>query len=393
MHRSLRWVLALLLCTLALSSATTEVASATGNVSTHAACGAAPAGSARCLAQIRSVRSGLTPLVTSSAPTGYGPADLRNAYKLPATGGAGQTVAIVDAYGYPSAEHDLAAYRSHYRLPACTVASGCLRIVNQAGANSPLPAADHGWAAEMALDLDAASAACPGCRLLLVQATSSSFDDLATAVNTAVRLGATVVSNSYGNNESAAVLTDAAAYNHPGIPILVSSGDSGFTAASYPAVLSSVIAVGGTSLKRANNARGWTESAWSGAGSGCSAWVAKPAWQHDSHCAMRTTSDISADADPATGFAVYDSYGYDGQYGWLEIGGTSASAPFLAGVIALAGRPSAVTPRHLYAEPHRFFDAVGGSTGYCGNDYLCTGLPGYDGPTGLGSPDGLTAFR
>ena len=246
---------------------------------------------------------------------------------------------------------------------------------------------------ETALDLDMASAACPGCKLLLVEGDDSSLDGLGAAVDTAVRLGATVVSNSYGTDEFNGMDTYAASYHHPGVPILASSGDSGFQAASFPAVEQSVIAVGGTSLTKDTSTRGWSESAWSGAGSGCSAWIDKPSWQTDPNCAMRTIADVSAVADPDTGLAVYDTYGLGDQAGWLIVGGTSASSPFIAGVIALAGHASTVTPQKLYNEPDAFYDAVGGSNGYCGDDYLCTGLPGYDAPTGLSTPNGVTPFE
>jgi subtilase family serine protease len=329
--------------------------------------------------------------VAGATPPGYGPADLQSAHRLPATGGTG-TIAIVDAFGYPTAAADLATYRDQYGLPACTVASGCLSIVNQRGDTSPLPDTDGGWSLESALDLDMASAACPGCKLLLVQADDPGFDNLGSAVDTAVRLGANVVSNSYGVGEFTGMDAYAGHYRHIGVPILVSSGDAGFGPASFPADLDSVIAVGGTSLRKDTSARGWTERAWSGAGSGCSAWIDTPSWQTDANCAMRTVSDISAIADPATGVAVYDTTP-SAATGWTVVGGTSAASPFVAGVIALADHTATVTPQKLYAEPAGFFDVTGGSTGYCGSDYLCTGLPGYDAPTGLGTPNGITPFE
>ncbi len=368
-----------------LAAGTATAAPATG---IRAACGTAGPGEARCLAQYR---TGSAHRAMTATPEGFGPKDLRAAYQLPANGGTG-TVAIVDAYGYPSAAEDLAGYRKQYGLPACTTASGCLRIVNQQGEPSPLPDPDPGWAVESALDLDMASAACPSCKLLLVQGDSADLDSLGIAVDTAVRLGASVVSNSYGTDEFGGMDQYAHYYQHPGVPVLASSGDAGFTAASFPAVLDSTIAVGGTTLKHADNARGWSESAWEGAGSGCSAWIAKPSWQHDENCSMRTVADVSAVADPETGVAVHDSYETGSDSGWLVVGGTSASSPFVAGVIALAGHPETVTPQKLYGEPTAFFDAVGGSNGYCGGDYLCTGLKGYDAPTGLGTPKGITPF-
>jgi subtilase family serine protease len=401
MHRDLRRLLLAVTGALAATAAAATPATAgpggaaTATASTtRAACGAAAAGHARCLAEYRTTGTGSTrhPLAANAIPDGYGPADLRSAYKLPDTGGTG-TVAVVDAYGYPTAEADLAAYRSQYGLPACTVAAGCLTIVNQRGDTTPLPSPDSHWSVETALDLDMASAACPGCKLMLVEGDDSLLSSLAAGVDTAVRLGATVVSNSYGADEFNGMDAYAGSYHHAGVPILAASGDYGFQAGSFPAVEQSVIAVGGTSLARAGNDRGWSESAWSGAGSGCSAWIDKPSWQTDPNCAMRTVADVSAVADPNTGLAVYDTYGLGDQAGWLVVGGTSASSPFVAGVIALAGHASTVTAQKLYGEPGAFFDAVGGSNGYCGGDYLCTGLAGYDAPTGLGTPDGITPFE
>ena len=158
---------------------------------------------------------------------------------------------------------------------------------------------------------------------------------------------------------------------------------------AFPAAFRTVTAVGGTSLVRANNARGWTETAWAGAGSGCSAWIPKPTWQHDTGCARRTLADVSAIADPNTGVAVYDSYSYKGNEGWLVFGGTSAASPIIASVYAL-GVPSA-GPSAPYGSSS-LFDVVGGANGSCTPSYLCTGVVGYDGPTGLGTPNGVTAF-
>jgi subtilase family serine protease len=394
MRHTIRRLLAVAVVAAAVATPST-VAAATVPVAAsdlRTACAAAPAGIARCLAKYRR-HAGTGPLSAGTAPAGYGATDLRSAYNLPATGGTG-TVAIVDAYGLPAAESDLAVYRSEYGLPACTQANGCLTIVNQSGDTSPLPSADDpwGWGVETSLDLDMASAGCPTCKILLVQANTPSVDDLSTAVDTAVRLGASVVSNSYGGDEFNGMENYDAHYQHPGVPILVSSGDFGFGTPSFPAVLTSTIAVGGTSLRRANGARGWTESAWSGSGSGCSGWISKPAWQHDGDCSMRTNTDISAVADPDTGVAIYDTYGLDDWAGWLVAGGTSASSPFVAGIIALAGHPDTVTAKRLYSEPKAFHDIVGGSNGYCGGGYLCTGVRGYDGPTGLGSPNGFQPF-
>ena len=309
-------------------------------------------------------------------------------------GGAGQTVAIVDAFDDPTAEADLATYRSTFGLSPCTTANGCFRKLNQAGRAGPYPPVDGGWAVEISLDLDMASAACPNCNILLVEGNSSLVSDLASSVDTAVKHGGNVVSNSYGLSEFNGMSTFAKHYKHRGHAILASSGDFGFTAAQFPAVAPGVIAVGGTSLFTATNARGWTEQAWSGAGSGCSAYVSKPSYQTDANCSMRTIADVSAVADPNTGVAVYDTtpnpFGIPP--GWLIVGGTSASSPFIAGVIGLAGNAATYTAGFSYTHAADLFDAVGGSNGFCGGDYICTGVAGYDGPTGMGTPNGTGAF-
>ncbi|WUH89320.1 peptidase S8 [Streptomyces sp. NBC_00433] len=328
----------------------------------------------------------------AAAPSGYGPADLHSAYALPSTGGSGATVAIVDAYDDPNAESNLATYRSTYGLSACTTANGCFKKVGQNGTSS-LPTANAGWAEEISLDIDMASAICPQCHILLVEATSASMANLGKAVNTAVSLGAKYVSNSYGGSESSSDTSyDSSYFNHTGVAITVSSGDGGY-GVEYPAASRYVTAVGGTSLKKSSTTRGWTETAWTGAGSGCSRYDAKPTWQKDTGCSKRTVADVSAVADPATGVAVYDTYG--GDPGWEVFGGTSVSSPIIAAVYALAGTPSAGSyPSSFpYAHTSALYDVTSGSNGSCGGSYLCTAGPGYDGPTGLGTPNGVTAFQ
>ncbi|MDX6606453.1 MAG: hypothetical protein QOD14_993 [Solirubrobacterales bacterium] len=336
----------------------------------------------------------------AAAPTaGYGPADLRSAYKLPTTGGTGQTVGIVDAYGDNTAEADMATYRSNYGLPPCTTANGCFKKVNQAGVQGAYPANNQGWALETQLDLQMVSAVCPGCKILLVEAKNNLSASLYAAEDTAARLGATEISNSWGGSESSTETTDDAHFNHPGAAITVSSGDSGY-GVEYPAASRYVTSVGGTSLNHATNARGWSETAWSGSGSGCSAYEAKPAWQTDTGCAKRTVADVSAVADPNTGVAVYDSNcNLIGQLtgqcfkGWGVVGGTSASAPIVAGVYGLAGNGSTVNYGSFpYSHTTSLFDVTTGSNGSCSPAYLCTSRAGYDGPTGLGTPNGTAAF-
>jgi subtilase family serine protease len=327
----------------------------------------------------------------AAAPSGLGPADIQAAYGLPASGGDGATVAIVDAFDDPNAEADLATYRSTYGLPECSTDNGCFSKVGQSG-TSALPTPDKGWAEEISLDLDMVSAACPGCHILLVEADDSSMTNLGESVNTAVSLGAKYVSNSYGGGESSADTSyDSTYFDHPGVAITVSAGDSGY-GTEYPAASRFVTSVGGTSLRADSSSRGWSESAWSGTGSGCSSVDAKPDWQTDGECDGRTISDVSAVADPATGVAVNDTYG--GDTGWEVFGGTSASSPIIASVYALAGTPSSGSyPASFpYAHTDGLNDVANGSNGSCSGSYLCTGAEGYDGPTGLGTPNGVSAF-
>ncbi|HEX4061282.1 MAG TPA: putative Ig domain-containing protein [Streptosporangiaceae bacterium] len=329
-------------------------------------------------------------LAPDATPSGYSPANLDSAYKLSATGGSGETVAIVDAMNDPNAASDLATYRSQWGLPACTVASGCFRQVNQAGATSPLPANDTGWAGEESLDVDMVSAICPLCKIILVEASSADNADLYAAEDEAVALGAKFVSNSWGGSEYSGQTTDDAAFNHPGVAITVSSGDDG-TGAEYPATSQYVTAVGGTTLTTASNSRGWAESAWSGAGSGCSAYDPKPSWQTvTTSCSKRAEADVSAVADPNTGVAVYQTYG---ESGWVVYGGTSVASPIIASVYALGGTPGSqdYPASYPYAHPTSLFDVTAGSNGSCGAP-LCTAGTGWDGPTGLGTPDGTQAF-
>ncbi|MGW7253012.1 S53 family peptidase [Streptomyces sp. NPDC054834] len=347
---------------------------------------------------------GVTPKTAdASTPSGYGPSDLQSAYGLTsaaASNGSGETIAIVDAYDDPNAEADLAKYRSYYGLSACTTANGCFKKVSQTGSTTSLPSANTGWAEEISLDLDMASASCPNCNILLVEATSATMANLGTAVNRAVTLGAKYVSNSYGGSESSSDTSyDSSYFNHPGVAITVSAGDSGY-GAEYPAASKYVTAVGGTALSEASSTtRGWTETVWKtssseGTGSGCSSYDTKPSWQTDTGCTKRTISDVAAVADPATGVSVYDSYGITS--GWYTFGGTSASAPIIAGVYALAGTPSSssypASFPYAAAGTSALNDVTSGNNGSCSTTYLCTAQSGYDGPTGWGTPEGISAF-
>jgi subtilase family serine protease len=351
-----------------------------------------PFGTARCHAHIvtdargnpfEGKAAGAAPSLT---PSGFGPADLQSAYSLAgasAANGAGKTIAIVDAYGYPSADADLQVYRNQYKLPACTAASHCLTIVNQNG-GSNLPRTDTGWDQEQALDLDMASAICPNCKILLVQASSNSFANLSAAVDYAARVaGVVAISNSYGGSEYGSEVADENHYNHPGIAVTVSSGDNGY-GVEFPAASQYVTAVGGTHL-----VLNQPETVWSGAGSGCSAYITKPSWQTDTGCARRTVADVSAVADPNTGVAVYGPSSRM-HSSWLVFGGTSVAAPLIAGVYAVSG--SVVPLSTTYGSSGNLHDVTSGSNGSCGGTYLCTAGRGYDGPTGLGTPNGTSAF-
>jgi subtilase family serine protease len=344
-----------------------------------------------------------------AGPTGLGPTQIQSAYKLAGLNASGRTVAIVDAFNDPKAASDLATFRQAYGLPACTTANGCFKQVNQNGATSPLPSGDYGWAEEESLDVDAVSSACPTCHILLVEASSASTSALSKAENSAAKAaGVVAISNSYGGSEASSETTTDSSYNHPGLAITVSSGDDGF-GVEYPAASQFVTAVGGTTLTQASNTRGWTESAWSGAGSGCSSFEPKPSWQHDTGCAKRTVADVSADADPNSGLGVYDTYNNcgsssscdvlieegvaEGLDGWAQVGGTSLSSPLIASVYALAGNTAAITYGSFpYSHTTSLFDVTSGSNGSCSPSYLCTAGAGYDGPTGLGTPNGTGAF-
>ncbi|MER8029930.1 putative Ig domain-containing protein [Streptomyces bauhiniae] len=366
-------------------------------VPTTRLCADAKPGRASCFAQRRTdIKQRLASALAAATPSGLSPANLHSAYNLPTTSGSGMTVAIVDAYNDPNAEADLATYRSQFGLSACTKASGCFKQVSQTGSTTSLPPNDKGWAGEEALDLDMVSAVCPNCNIILVEATSPTDANLGIAENEAVALGAKVVSNSWGGSEDSSQTTlDSQYFKHPGVAITVSSGDSAY-GAEYPATSQYVTAVGGTALATASNIRGWSESVWKtnsteGTGSGCSAYDPKPSWQTDTGCAKRMEADVSAVADPATGVAVYDTYGGSG---WAVYGGTSASAPIVAGVYALAGTPGAsdYPAKYPYSHTGNLYDVTSGSNGSCSPSYFCTAGTGYDGPTGWGTPNGTTAF-
>ncbi|HEU5332253.1 MAG TPA: S53 family peptidase, partial [Actinocrinis sp.] len=353
-------------------------------------------------------RSGVRPMAASVSPdaipsgVGYGPSQLQSAYALTsasASNGAGRTVALVDAFDYPNAAGDLNTYRSAAGLPAVNFTK-----VNQNGQTSPLPSAapsSDDWTMEAALDLDMASAVCPLCNIVLVEAQDDSGNGLYVAQNTAASM-AGYISNSWGGSESSSDSSmDSQYFSHAsGVVTTVSAGDSDY-GVSYPATSPNVVSVGGTHLTTSSNSRGWTESVWNtttgseGTGSGCSSNEPKPSWQSalslPSGCSNRIDNDVSADADPATGVAVYDTSNGDG--GWNEIGGTSASSPMMAAMYALAGNAGSTPAQDVYTHTANFNDVTSGNDGSCSPSYLCTAGTGYDGPTGIGTPNGIAGLQ
>jgi subtilase family serine protease len=396
MNELRRTLLACVLAALAVL-AVAPLAAAAGESHRPVCPGPANVGAALCHSHVVTDARG-TPQVTP-APSGYGPAQFHTAYSLPSGAPSPQTIAIVDAYDSPTIASDLNAYSAQYGLPQCTSANPCFRKVNQYGTAGSYPRKDAGWALEIALDVEIAHAICPNCTILLVEASNNSLANLATAVNTAARLGATQISNSYGGSEWSGEAS-ITAYDHPGIAITASSGDSGY-GSSFPAASPTVVAVGGTTLTLGTDDAWAGETVWSGSGSGCSAYLAaKPmqttlaAWSLTGCDTKRAIADVAADADPATGAAVYDTTTYQGRSGWFKVGGTSLSAPLIAGVYALAGNAATVSyPASLpYANRSALHDVTSGSNGTCTYVRMCKGLVGYDGPTGLGTPNGAGAF-
>ena len=348
----------------------------------------------------------------STAPSGYGPAQLQAAYALAAaaaSNGAGQTVALIESGDYPTAQADLNTYRSQYGLPAC--GSGCFEKVSQTGSTTSLPKENASWAEESALDMDMVSAVCPKCHILMVEATSSSNANLGAATKEAATLGATEISNSYGGGESGSSNAD---YAYSNIVVTASSGDSGYAGGvEQPCSYSTVVCTGGSSLKTASNSRGYSETVWNdlssdngAASSGCSAEVTKPSWQTDKGCTKRSESDVSFSADPENGVAVYDSTSYEGYVGWLEFGGTSVASPAIASVYALAGNASSLgenAAKTIWNNAGTGLWSVTSGNNLSGRTkcgsaypYICTAGTGddgvYSGPTGWGTPDGLTDF-
>ena len=357
--------------------------------------------------------------LTTPVPIGYGAAELAAAYHLPATGGSAGTVAIIDGGGYPGLESDLARYRTQFGLSPCTTASGCLRVVDYQGGPPLKPDgsdAEKELSAETALDVEMVSAACPSCRIVLVQAPAQDFylsslhtatqavPSIAQAARVALSLGASAVSMSFGYPSTKDINTGpvSAVFSHPGVAFVASSGDSGYLGSLHgywPQNLPSVISVGGTAIYESSSSA-FSFSAWNQAGSGCETDLPPAHGQPaavSAYCSgHRAATDVSAISDPATGVAVYDSYGIGG---WYVAGGTSAAAPFIAALYARAGHTASVDgPASLYSAPAGAFTDVSlgqnGAAHSCQTSapQLCVSGPGWDGPTGIGTPNGLSGF-
>jgi hypothetical protein len=395
----------------------------------HAACGGADGG---CQVRIVTAETGSSAPLSTNAPIGYGPQDLANAYRLPppATGAAG-TVAVIDAGAYPPLESDLATYRRQYGLPACTIADGCLKVANYLGGPPLAPAAtaqdkqsEEQLGLETTLDIDMASAACPGCHLIELQVpladgspgTQTDADqaatDFASAVTTAIGMGAGAISISYQFNSDNTMTTGAPAkaLNHKGVAIVASSGDDAAEGkySGWPQNMPTVVSVGGTSLYTTDPAgTQFTQTAWSDTGGGCTQNMPAANGQPSAIAAYcgghRASADVSAVADPSTGVTTYDTYAPSSgtPAGWAVAGGTSAGSPFVAALYARGGGLANVLgPNTLYAAPSSdFIDVILGQNSppaFCQGEseavQMCKAGPGWDGPTGLGTPAGLGAF-
>lgn len=375
----------------AAAAARKKPAKCTGARKKSKSCVAAVLKAAKKKAAVKKKSKNSTSAKPKGSPIGFGPAQIRGAYNLPKAAPRSQTIAVVTAFDNPNAESDLGVYSSTYSLPRCTSANGCFRKVNGRGKARPIPSADARWALETSLDVQIAHAVCPNCKILLVEAASDSVLDLLDAVDSAVKLGANEVSNSWVVDEFSSQTLYDSRFDHPGVAITAASGDVA-NRVQWPASSPFVTAVGGTTLTVSDNVR-VSESAWQLGSSGCSRYEAKPAWQTDSGCSRRMVPDVVAVGDPSSGAAVYDSYGYSGRRGWFTVGGTSLGAPIIAAVYALAGNADQVVAgSYPYAHSGSLFDIRSGVNGSCSPSYLCTTGRGYDGPTGVGSPNGTAGF-
>jgi subtilase family serine protease len=345
--------------------------------SAAAVCPAPPVGYTHCHALVVTDEHGNPQ--ASSSPTGLSPGNIKTAYNFPASGGAGKTIAIVDAYDDPNAAADLNVFINQYSLPFCS--GGSFSKVNQTGGTS-YPRKNSGWALEIALDIEWAHAIAPCANILLVEATTNSFTNLLAAEDYA-KAHADYVSNSWGASEFSSETLYDLHFLQPAVSFFVSSGDAGLPA-EYPSASPNVISVGGTTLHlNLSQADPGFETGWSSGGGGCSAYELANAAQlstSQSLCGTkRATPDVSLDADPASGVSVYDSVRYQGQAGWFTVGGTSASSPMWAGRSAVAG--AIVNALYVYGNNIPYRDIKIGNNGApCMTGYdLCTGRGSWNG--------------
>jgi hypothetical protein len=368
----------------------------------------------RCFAWVRTdLHPSLTQIAAGSKgiPTGIGftATDIQTAYHLNPALGSGQTVYIIDAYGYKAAAKDLAVYRAAAGLPACGKSGSCFQILNQDGKAKPLPSAQNvGWDGEQGLDMDAVSAACPQCKIVLIQTNDNTT--LGTGIASALGLGAKIISMSFGQPEIAPA---DVGLPMSGVALVASAGDNGGGPLSgggpqTPCTYAAVVCVGGTALTLTGSARSevtWNDEAVSlcsgpcgATGSACSTIVSQPSFEKGADCKMRAAADVSAVASPLTPFAIYSTPECGG---WCGFGGTSLAAPLIAGVFGLAGNAST---RHaateLWKSHSHLNDVTSGTnvykrvTGKCASkvNQVCVAGKGYDGPTGWGTPNGSTDF-
>lgn len=356
----------------------------------HAACAAVAHGYARCLAHVVEVGTpqGHGPGPTATTPQGYAPVTVATAYGFATGGGATETIAIVDAYGAPTITGNLQSFSTTFGLPACTRTNGCFTKVNQSGGTS-YPAATSGWALEQSLDVEWAHSLAPNARILLVEASTASFANLLTAVRYAASHGAKYVSMSWGGTDFLGETTYDSNFTASGVSYFAASGDTA-SSVLYPSSSPDVVSVGGTTL----NVTGTTwksETAWTTAGGGCSSYEsANGAQSADSTplCGTRrATPDISLDANPYTGVAVYDTERLStGQSGWIQVGGTSAATVMVAAHATETAK--ALNATAVYGGTLKVYDVTSGSNGHaCTVGYdLCTGVGSWN--TAAGSSSG-----
>jgi subtilase family serine protease len=321
-------------------------------------------------------------------PSGFSPAQIKQAYGFPANQqGAGQVIAIVDAFDDPNIEADLATFSTQFGLPACTTANGCFTKLFPGGTT---PTSDSDWGLEISLDVEWAHAIAPQAKILLIEAADDG-QGLYDAVTFAIQQKATVISLSWGGAEFSGETQMDPIFQASTVPIVVASGDSG-EGVNYPAVSPYVVAAGGTELTLNSNGTIASETAWSGSGGGISAFETEPAGQKGyvipQANGKRGVPDVAYNAAPNSGYSVYDSFD---DSGWQVVGGTSASAPQWAALIAVMksaknGNFGSFTSS-IYSVARTaglLHDTTTGENGTCG--YVCTARPGYDYVTGLGSP-------